>query len=437
MAAPFLGTNRPRRRELIEPSFGIERLPRIQNADAPLTWEQAARLAGWTIPTFAGRDVTPETAMRLSAVYAAVRLISGVMSSLPFPVLLLLADGDAKPAPNHAVHWLINEEPCPGWSANLFWKYLVTSELLAGDQLAWIERDRNGNVLNLWPLNPRVTSVERDPDSGYRVYTTTDWRGQVQRYHEDDVLHIPGEGFDGLRGKSVIGWAARQSIGTGLAADEYAGRFFANGARFDYALTTEKRIDDKRAAEILNYWMGRHQGLDASHAPALLTEGVQFKELQMSPEDTQLLETRKFQVIDIARAFGVPPVLIGESEKASAWGTGIEQLVLGFVKFTVKPMLDKMAREVSRKLLTSKIYRRQDYIARHDLADLERGDTQALIALVRGLVGGAQGPGIATTNEVRRMVGLPRRSDGDALYATGTPASDPSKGKQDAPPPAE
>lgn len=424
-----------RRRELIEPSFGIDKLG-IRNVDAPITFEQAARLAGWTLPSFAGREVTPETAMRLSAVYACVRLISGVMSSLPFPVMQIQADGDLKENKNHPVSWLINSEPCPGWSANQFWKYMVTSELLTGDQMAWIERDRNGLPLNLWPLNPRATSVQRDLQSGYRIYTTTDWRGELVSHHEDDVLHIPGEGFDGLRGKSVIGWAGRQAIGTGLAADEYAGRFFSNGARFDYALTTDKKIDEKRATEILNYWVGRHQGLDASHAPALLTEGVQFKELQMSPEDTQLLETRKFQVIDIARAFGAPPVLIGESEKASAWGTGIEQLVLGFVKFTIKPLLDKQSSEVNRKLLTSKIYRRQDHVARHDLTDLERGDAASQAAFARALVGGAQGPGIASQNEARRMFGLPKLAGGDTLFSpTGTPSD--QKGQSDAPPPSQ
>lgn len=404
-----------RRSDLIEPSFDIDRL-RPRNVDAPITWEQAASLAGWTLPTFSGRSVTPESAMRLAAVYACVRLITGVIASLPFPVCRLESDGDSVPDRNHPVWWLLNDEPCPGWSASQFWKYLVTSELLSGDQMAQIERDRNGKPLNLRPMDPRQTNVTRDRDSGRLVYQTVDFRGDTIVLHEDDVLHVPGEGFDGLRGKSVIGWAARQGAGIALAADEFAGRYFANGARFDYALTTDKKIDDARARQIMNYWMGRHQGLDVAHTPALLTEGVSFKELTVSPQDSQLLDTRKYQTIDIARAFGVPPVLIGESEKTSSWGSGIEQIVLGFVKFTIKPMLDKMADEVNRKLLMSKLARTRTHMALHDLTDLERGDTAAQATLARNLVGGAQGPGIATINEARRMFGLPKMQDADSLY---------------------
>jgi HK97 family phage portal protein len=417
------------REERKEPFFGS-----IRNADAPLTFEQAARIAGWYVPTFAGRDVSPESAMRIAAVYACVRLISGVISSLPFPVYTLKSDGERKPAEADSVAWLLNDEPCPGWSAVQFWKYMITAELLCGDQFAWIERDRNGLPVNLWPMDPRQTTVTRDKASGTLIYGTIDWRGNAAAYHGDDVLHVPGEGFDGLRGKSVIGWAARQGAGIALAAEEFAGRFFSNGARPDFALTTDKKVDAKKAAEILNYWIGRHQGVEASHVPALLTEGMTVKELQVSPEDSQLLETRKFQVIDIARAFGVPPILIGESEKTSAWGSGIEQIVLGFVKFSIKPMLDKISAEVNRKLLTSRIYRRRDRCAEHDLTDLERGDTTSQAAFARALVGGAQGPGIASVNEARQLFGLPKRQDGDSLYdpkSGGTPTA----GNDSAPPP--
>jgi len=403
-------------RERIEPTFGVAKL--AINNDAA-SFEQAARLAGWNNPSFAGRDVSPESAMRLSSVYASVRLISGVIASLPFSVYRI--DGDDRELDkNHPVSWLLNDEPCSSMSATQFWKYMITAELLSGDQMAKIDRDRNGQPLNLWPMNPAATSVIRDAASGALLYQTTDWAGKSVTFHGDDVLHIPGEGFDGLRGKSVIGWACRQGAGIALAADEYAGRFFSNGARFDYALTTDKKVDPKRAAEILNYWQGRHQGVEASHVPALLTEGTTFKELSVSPEDSQLLETRKFGVIDIARAFGVPPILIGESEKTSAWGSGVEQLVLGFVKFTIKPMVDKISAEVNRKLLMSRVYRRRDYIAAHDLTDLERGDSQAQAAFARALVGGSAGPGVITINEARRMFGMTKREDGNSLYSTET-----------------
>src|SRR5262249_37775642 len=156
-----------------------------------------------------------------------------IAASLPFPVFK--AGGDV-PAPDHPVEWLLNDEPAPGLSAVIFWKYVFTAELLCGDGLIWVERDRNGHPINLWPRNPPVTGITRDRDSGVLIYSTTTWRGERVNLHQDDVIHVPGEGYDGLRGKSVIGWAARQGAGIALAAEEYAGRFFANGARPDFAL---------------------------------------------------------------------------------------------------------------------------------------------------------------------------------------------------------
>ena len=419
--------NAPRRRELIEPTFGV---PSVSNTDAPLTWEQAARLAGWITPTFAGRDVTPESAMRIAVVFACVRLITGISAALPFPVYRNANTG-REVVESHPVSWLLNDEPCRGMSAAIFWKYAITSELLVGDALIWIERDRNGNALNLWPLNARATAIVRDRDTGRLIYTTTNWKGEQVNLDEDDVIHVPGEGFDGMRGKSVIGWAARQGAGIAMAADEYAGRFFANGARPDFALRYPSKMGKDAKDALVAHYLNQHQGLEGSHLPLVLTEGGDIKELTMSPNDTQLLDTRKFQVVDICRAFGVPPILVGDSEKQSSWGTGIEQVVLGFVKFTIHPMLVKYEQEINRKLLTSKLYRRQDYFAEWNLDGLLRGDSKAQAEWVRALVGGpSTGPGIITANEARHIFNYPKSADplDDKLFRppTGAPAPDPA-----------
>ena len=413
------------RRERIEPRFGFDK---IVNVDAPLTWDQAARIAGWTMPTAAGREVTPESAMRISTVYACVRLITGISAALPFPVYKDGPDGRVH-TPTQPVDWLLNDEPCPGLTAAIFWKYLIASELLVGDAMALIERDRNGNALNLWPLNPRTTQVIRDMSDGRLIYRTVNWKGETIALSEDDVLHVPGEGFDGMRGKSVIGWAARQSAGIALAADEYAGKFFANGARPDFALKYPKRMTDDAKKDLINHYMQRHQGIEAAHLPLILTEGGSLEELTLSPNDTQLLDTRKFQVVDICRAFGVPPILVGDSEKQSSWGTGIEQVVLGFVKFLIHPMLVKYEQEVNRKLLTSKLYKRQDYFAEWNLDGLLRGDSKAQADWVRALVGGpATGPGIMSQNEARAVFNIPKKDDAgaDALF---NPTPPPAAGK--------
>jgi HK97 family phage portal protein len=419
-----LFANSAARPERIEPRFNVP-----SNADAPLTWEQAARLSGWITPTYAGRDVTPETAMRISTVFACVRLITGISAAMPFPVYKKGPDGREEQE-SHPVNWLLNDEPCPGMSAAIFWKYAITSELLTGDSLTWIERDRNGTALNLWPLNPRATGIMRDQGTGRLIYSTVNWRGDLVNLDQDDVLHVPGEGFDGLRGKSVIGWAARQGAGIALAADEYAGRFFANGARPDFALKYPKKMSDDAKKGLIDHYLGRHQGLEGSHLPLVLTEGGELAEMSMSPNDTQLLDTRKFQVVDICRAFGVPPILVGDSEKSSSWGTGIEQMVLGFVKFAIHPMLVKYEQEVNRKLLTSKLYRRQDCFAEWNLDGLLRGDSKAQAEWMRALVGGpSSGPGIMSQNEARGVLNLKKDADpqADKLFNPTGPAATPGK----------
>jgi HK97 family phage portal protein len=322
-------------------------------------------------------------------------------------------------------------------SASVYWAYVVTSELLTGDAMSWIERDVNGNPLNLWPLNTRATAVLRDLETGRLIYSTTNWQGRIVNLSEDDVLHVPGPGFDGLRGKSVIGWAARQGTGIALAADEYAGRFFANGARPDFALKYPNKMSKDAKDALVDHYLGRHKGLEATHLPLVLTEGGDLKEMTMSPEDTQLLQTRQFQVVDICRAFGVPPILVGESEKTSSWGSGVEQVVLGFVKFNLWPRLVKYEQEINRKLLTSKRYRRQDYFAEWNIDGLQRGDSKAQAEWVRALVGGpSTGPGIMTANEGRQIFGLPKLDDPQAgkLFNPAPPSA--PKGDSNAQAPA-
>lgn len=406
-----------------EPSFGIDKIAKVENVDAPLTWEQAARLAGWTVPTFAGRDVTPESAMRTSVVYACVNLIAGIASSLPCPIFKPSDDGD-QPQPGHAVSWLLNDEPCPGMTSAVWWAYMITSELLSGDAMAHIERDRNGQPLRLWPMNRRTTSVLRDPDDGALIYATTNWKGQTVNLSADDVLHVPGPGFDGTKGMSVIGWAARQGTGIAMAAEEYAGRFFANGARPDFALKYPKRMGKDEKETLIDYYLKKHQGLEAAHLPLVLSEGGDVTQLTLTPADSQLLDVRKFQVVDICRAFGVPPILVGDSEKTSSWGTGIEQVILGFVKFRILPLLIKYTDEINLKILTSRLYRRQDFYARHDYDELLKGDSKAQSEWVRALVGGpSSGPGIITPNEGRRRFGYPKRENDPTADRLFDPAS--------------
>jgi HK97 family phage portal protein len=187
------------------------------------------------------------------------------------------------------------------------------------------------------------------------------------------MIHVPSLGFDGLRSPSPITYAARQSVGTALSADEYNSRFFTNGARPDFALKVPGDLSEDQANMIRSTWAERHAGVANSHMPAVLMGGLEVEQLSLSAVDSQILATSMFQVEQIARVLGVPPHMIGHTDKSTSWGAGVENMGRGFVKFTLKRDLVKFEQEFNRKLWPS----RQRLFVRFDLADIERGDLKS------------------------------------------------------------
>lgn len=375
------------------------------------------------LPSPTGRDVTEGSAMRVSAVYACVRLIAGTIASLPVDVFRREPNGQrAKINEADDLWWVLNEQPHARWTANNFWKRLVWAELLRGDGLAEIIRGRGGMPVGIKPL-PGDASVELKDDR-LRYYFTDDVTMRPRGLDQDDVIHVPGFGFDGIRGMSAIRWGARSSIGIAQATDEFSGRFFGNGAQVRHAIRAPGKMTEPMVDALRERWVQRYSGLDNAYMPLVLTEGLDVKELSLNAEDSQLLEARKFQVIDIARAFGVPAVLIGESEKTSSWGSGVEQIVLAFVKFTLSERLVTIEQELNRKL-----FRTAGRCVKFNADELLRGDSASRAKWLRELVGGSAGPGIITRNEARAAEGMPSLPDGDTLYdpaaGQGAPANAP------------
>ncbi|MET3132872.1 HK97 family phage portal protein [Oxalobacteraceae bacterium GrIS 1.11] len=378
--------------------------------------------AGWWQPAFSGQVVTKETAMRVAAVYACVRLIAGSIASLPLPIYERTTQG-RKQVVDHPLFWILNEEPTPRFTAATMWEFLTKSVLLRGDGFAWVKRNRAGVVNELVPLDPDFVIVERQ---GNRlVYFVQDGGARIG-VDQDDMLHFPGFGFNGLRSMSVIQWAAKQSIGIAMAAEEHSARFFSNGMSPSYAITSTKVMKEDQLERLRQQFSEKASGTSHAHKPLVMEGDLTIKELSLSAVDGQLLEARKFQVIDIARAFGVPPFMIGEAEKTSSWGTGIEQMTLGYVKFTLSPYLAKWEQELNRKL-----FRRAKNFVSFDLAGLLRGDDKARADYLRQAIGGSQGPGWMTPNEVRHEEYFLPVSDesGDKLYtpAKGTLNANPPK----------
>jgi len=360
----------------------------------------------------AGVTVTEQSAMRVSAVYACVNLIGGALASLPLPVYERTQDGRARA--DHPYWWLLNEQPAPAMSAAVFWEYMAASLLLNGDAFARIVRAsrKSAPAEGLEPYPKSRVTVHKDPADGRLFYELwNEDRSKAEIVEQDDMLHVPGAGFDGKTGMSQICHALRNSAGIALAADEYSATFFKNGARPDFAIEVAGGVNAEQQDMIRNSWAEKHSGVGKSHLPALLVGGAKVHELTMNAEDAQLIDTRRFQVEDIARIFGVPPWMIGHTQATTSWGSGIEQMGIGFVKYTLQRHLVKFEQELNRKLWPT----RSRYFVEFNTSGLERGDYKSRNEGYRIALGRAGEPGWLTVNEVRRIENLPPVDGGDTL----------------------
>lgn len=375
----------------------------------------------------AGVAVTEQSAMRVSAVYACINLIGGALASLPLPIYQRTEQGRERA--DHEYWWLLNEQPNPAMSSAVFWEYLAGSLLLNGDAYAEIEREtitRGGQPVKLpraVAFHPRHKSrITTQRVEGRLVYVHQDDDGTRRAIDQDDMLHIPGPGFDGLNGMSQIRHALRNPAGIALAADEYSATFFKNGARPDFAIEVAGTVTPEQQDMLRRTWSDRHGGASNAHLPALMVGGAKVHELTMNAEDAQLIETRRFQVEDIARIFGVPPHMVGHTTAATSWGTGIEQMSIGFVKYTLQRHLVKFEQELNRKLWPT----RARYFVEFATAGLERGDYKSRNEGYRIALGRAGEPGWMSVNEVRRLENLPPIDGGDDLMKGNQNAAAPA-----------
>lgn len=392
----------------VEPT--LEQLPAVlpRNETLVMSGDPAVMSIFGAPATYTGRPVTESSSMQHGAVYACTRLIGGTTGSLQIDVYR--RDGERREKINEKddIWWLLNEQPHPRWTATNLWKRTLYAEMLRGDGLIEIQRSRNGMPIGLRPMPPDCTIDLKDDRL---VYYFPEDGGKRRGLDQDDVIHIPGYGFDGVRGQSVISWGARNGIGIGLATDEYAARFFGSGAAIQYALLAKQKVDEPMQNRLRAQWEERYAGLENAFRPVILPEGMDVKELSLTAHDAQLLEARKYSVIDIARCFGVPPILIGESEKTSTWGGGVEQVVLSFLKFSLADRLVTIEQELNRKL-----FRTRTRMVEFNVDRLLRGDAASRSKFLREMVGGSQGPGIITVNEARSGERLSPVEGGDELY---------------------
>lgn len=365
-------------------------------------------------------SVNEKSVLSISAAYACVNLIAGAISALPFNIYNRSKTGEREQDHGDALWWVLNEQFLPRWNAANAWEFLVMSLLFHGDAFATIIR-KGGQIVGMEPLHPLTVTVAATPDRMRLVYAVTRTEGGYDVFDQDDMIHVPGFGFNGFRGVSPIRNVLSISGGVSLAMQEYAGRFFTNSARPDVILTTDKAINKEIAEEMKTRWMETYSGLANVHKPAVLGQGFKVERLTMSAEDAQLLATRQFQLEEIARAYGVPPFMIGHTEKTTSWGSGVETMGTGFVRFTLRQHLNKIQTEINRKC-----FRTAAKCGEFDTFELERADMRTLFEGFRIALGRAGEPGFMTPDEVRQKLNLSRKPGGDTLATGATNAPQPT-----------
>lgn len=382
-----------------------------------LTVSELASALGVANTSAAGVNVTPQIALRVAAVYGCVSLIAGAIATLPVGIYER-SDGDRKKA-EHDYWWMFNEQASTGWTSASAWEYVISSKLLYGDGYAELIRPSRGStrIIGWAPLHPtRVTPFQED---GVVYYRLADGNGSTRVLDASDVLHFPSLGFDGLTSPSPITYAARETIGTAIAAEAYQSKFFANGASFDYALHTPHSLKADQLEALKTSLVNRASG---GRAPLVLTGDLKPVQLSVNSKDAEILGTRSFGVEEICRVFGVPPHMIGHTDKTTSWGSGIEQQSMGFVRYTLMRILVPVAQEVNRKLWPS----RAKYFVEHVTSALERGDLKGRNDAYRVALGRAGEPGWMTVNEVRRIENMPPVQGGDEIATAAAPQNGPT-----------
>lgn len=381
----------------------------IENPETPLS-----NPAQWLLdmfgggPTYAGVQVTETTAIRSTAVYACVSLIAQSVASLPL-LVYERRDSGRRVATEHDYFALLHDQPNAAMTATVFRELLMTHLLLSGNAYAAIWRDKANRAVELLPVHPHSVRVERV--KGRLRYRITLQEGGEEVLDQGDMLHIPGLGFDGLKGLSPISAVAKQAVGLALATEEHGARFFKNAAQPSGVLLHPGKISPEAAERLKRSFAEAHSGLSNTGKAILLEEGMKWEQVTMSAQDAQYLETRRFQVAEIARVFRVPLHMIQETEKSTSWGTGIEQQSIGFVMYTLRPWLVRLEQEINRKLFVGS-RRLNRYYAEHNVSGLLRGDAKARKEYYAGAITNAW----MTPNEVRRLENLPPIKGGDKLF---------------------
>ena len=399
---------------------------RFRSRDKPVNRTAGSAFTFYMGGSTAGKFVNERSAMQMTAVYACVRILSEAVAGLPLHLYRYNDAGGKEKAVDHPLYTLLHDEPNPEMSSFVFRETLMTHLLLYGNAYAQIVRNGKGEVIGLYPLMPSKMTVDRD-DNGHLYYSYVHSNEEADTMKDEavilqpsDVLHIPGLGFDGLVGYSPIAMA-RNAIGMAIACEEYGARFFANNAAPSGVLEYPGTL--KNPERIRDSWNAQYGGSANSHRVAVLEDGLHFTPISISPNEAQFLETRKFQLNEIARIFRVPPHMVGDLEKSSF--SNIEEQSLEFVKYTLAPWIVRWEQSMFRSLFNADEKKR--YFFKFNVEGLLRGDYQSRM---NGYATARQN-GWMSANDIRELENMdkiPAEEGGDLYLVNGNLCPLPNAG---------
>ena len=378
--------------------------------------------------TWAGNKVSPDIAMRVSTVYASVSVLSKILACLPIEVCEIDAAGNLTPVRWHPLWELLDEQP-NSWQTSFDFKtYLMSHCCLRGNGLAEIVPGARGSVDRLEPIHAdRVFKLDKAPNGQLRYHVRNEDGVGSRVFLQEELLHVrapiaPGGGYWAA---SPIDYA-RQTIGLALAAEEHGARTFANGARPSGVVKLAGVMGDDAFERFKAQMQEQFTGLKNAGKTLILENGGDFAPITMTAEQLQFIAMRQFQIEEVARWFDVPLVMLHHLTGQSTWGTGVEAIMLAFVRNNLRPWLVAWEKSIRRDLITAK----GRFAVRFDIESLIQGDSTAVSNFISRLVLN----GVLTRNEARGVIGYnPLAGLDEPLVPTNTQTSDsqPGNGNRD------
>lgn len=361
-------------------------------------------------------NVTDDRAMQVAAVFRCIRLLSEVVASLPLQIYRK-TDGGREIATEHPLYRVLHDVPNQYQTSVEFRETMQLHLVSRGNTYAKIERNGVGAVSALLPLYAGAMDAELTR-SGQVLYKYSTEHG-VETFQPDDILHIRGMGPGPIVGLSPLSYA-RQSLGLAVSVEDSTAKLFANGMRPGGVIHSEQILKPEQRAAFRESLSKAHQGSENAFRLMVLEAGFKYQAVTLSPEDAQMLQLWTFSIEEICRFFGVPPQLIGQTDKASSWASSLENLNLYFLQYTLRPYLTRWEQAINRKLLSPKD--RETFYVEHNIDGLLRADFKTRAEGYAKALGGPGAQGYMTVNEVRRKENMPDIEGGDELIRAANPA---------------